>query len=90
MSEKYPEQDNTDELEAPTISSQELHGIALELIQLTTAGEIDDDRTEYLVQQAPSSLKGLAVEVQNAITDFDFTEAINLLEKLSEALKDKA
>ena len=90
LSEKYPEQDNTDELEAPTISSQELHGIALELIQLTTAGEIDDDRTEYLVQQAPSSLKGLAVEVQNAITDFDFTEAINLLEKLSEALKDKA
>ena len=90
LAEKYPEQDNTDEIEAPSISVQELHDITLELIQLTTAGEIDDDRTEYLVQQAPSSLKGLAVEVQNAITDFDFTEAINLLEKLSEALKDKA
>lgn len=90
LTDKYSDSGtDTDQNQAQPLTSSEALQLVSELLQLTTAGEIDDDKVDYLVQHIHPTLKSLASEAENAIADFDFNQAISLLEQLEKSLKDK-
>lgn len=82
------QKDETDEA-GHLLPIEELTALIQDIIHLTHAGEIDDNKLDLLVQALPTEHKPLGVEVSNAISDFEFDNAITHLEQLNMEL-DKA
>jgi CheY-like chemotaxis protein len=73
-----------------TISNDDLFALIEELIALTNAGEVDDGKIDLFVKSVNASMKSKAVEVKNAILDFDFSEAISALSDIKKMIKEAA
>ncbi|MCB5160972.1 MHYT domain-containing protein [Marinomonas algarum] len=76
--------DTTDQVEsqAATLSQPELLTLLDTLIDIASFGELDDDNSELLIQNIPKHLKCQAIDASNAMADFDFNNAVELLNQL--------
>jgi CheY-like chemotaxis protein len=71
------------------ISSDALLILIEELIELTNAGEVDDIKIDHFVQSVEVNMKGKAIEVKNAILDFEFNKAITTLSCIQNMIKEE-
>ncbi len=71
------------------ISSDALLILIEELIELTNAGEVDDIKIDHFVQSVEVNMKGKAIEVKNAILDFEFNKAITTLFCIQNMIKEE-
>jgi PAS domain S-box-containing protein len=70
-------------------STEALLGMIDELLQLTHAGEIDDEKLDQLVKSIEANERNKALTVKNTILDFDFDSALQVLLEMKETLEGK-
>ena len=69
------------------ISSDALLILIEELIELTNAGEVDDTKIDHFVQSVEANMKSKAIDVKNAILDFEFNKAVTTLSCIQKMIK---
>lgn len=76
---------STDTLQSATgatLSKENLLDL-LNTLQLSAhSGEVDDESLDLLILHSPQALKGQAIEISNAVTNFEFDQAIRSLTNL--------
>ncbi len=90
LNEKYQEttQESADSLQV--ISKSDALDMIDELIQLANAGEVKDETLDTFVNSVEANDRNKAIEVKNAIFDFNFHVAIQLLLAMKRTMEGKA
>lgn len=83
-------QNNNEQNSSLNMSKDELLKVIEELVVLTSAGEVDDEKIDLFVDNIETSLKAKAVEVKNDLLDFDFDTALATLSELKKVIKEEA
>ena len=68
-------------------SSKELLTMIEELLALSKAGEIDDQKVDIFVASIQANMKNNAIDIKNALLDFDFSTAIATLSDIKIAIE---
>ncbi len=85
-----PEDTSDQKVTSSKASKEELFATIQELIELASAGEVDDEKIDMFVDNIDTNLKAKAVEVKNDLLDFDFDSALATLSELKKVIKEEA
>lgn len=73
-----------------TLSKEDLLDLLNKLHLSAHSGEVDDESLDLLILHSPQALKGQAIEISKAVTNFEFDQAIRSLTNLKAIMTEES